>query len=117
MDGAAGGGKPGAERQEADWLDGSFSGSGDEFSVERHGRLVSVSRRVAGLPVEGFLQAAAGQERFVWRDGLGGTAYAGMGVAAHLMGYGSSRFASIQRQAKELFGSAEISAGTDIIVE
>ena len=89
------------------WVDGAAAGGGDEYSVERHGRLVSASLPVADLQVERFLQAASGQERFFWRDGRQGIAFAGMGVAAHLMGYGRSRIAAIQRQAGELFASAE----------
>ena len=89
------------------WVDGAAAANRDEYSVERHGRLVSASRPVAALPVERFLHAAAGQERFFWRDGRQGIAFAGAGVAAHLMGYGHRRFAAIQRQAGRLFASAE----------
>ena len=94
-----------------DWLDFGDDAGGDEYNVARHGRLVSASRQVAGLGVERFLQAAEGQERFFWRDGRQGTAFAGMGVAAHLMGYGRSRISSIQRQAGELFAQAESGSG------
>ena len=80
--------------------------SSDEYSVERHGRLVSASRPVADLPFERFLQAASGQERFFWRDGRQGITFAGSGVAAHLIGYGHGRFAAIQRQASEIFKNA-----------
>ncbi len=89
------------------WVDGAAAANRDEYSVERHGRLVSASRPVAALPVERFLHAASGQERFFWRDGRQGIAFAGAGVAAHLMGYGHRRFAAIQRQAGALFASAE----------
>jgi menaquinone-specific isochorismate synthase len=94
-----------------DWPGEVDIGGGDEYSVERHGRLVSASRPLAGLPVERFLQAAQGQERFFWRDGKRGIAFAGMGVAAHLMGYGRSRFSAIQRQASELFTHSELETG------
>ena len=89
------------------WMDGAAAANRDEYSIERHGRLVSASRPVAALPVERFLHAAAGQERFFWRDGRQGIAFAGAGVAAHLMGYGHRRFAAIQRQAGRLFAFAE----------
>ena len=87
--------------------DGTEGGGGDEYSVERHGRLVSASRPVDDLSIERFLRAALGQERFFWRDGRQGITFAGTGVAAHLMGYGSSRFAAIERQAREIFSAAE----------
>ncbi len=93
--------------EDARWLESVEGGGGDEYSVERHGRLVSASRPVAGLPFERFLQAASGQERFFWRDGRQGITFAGSGVAAHLIGYGRSRFAAIQRQASEIFAYAE----------
>ena len=85
---------------------------GDEYDVARHGRLVSASRQVEGLAEERFLQAAEGQERFLWHDGSQGIAFAGMGVAAHLMGYGRSRISDIQRQARELFAHAGSETGT-----
>ena len=94
-----------------DRLDFGDDAGGDEYDVVRHGRLLSASRQVAGLPVELFLQAAEGQERFFWRDGRQGVTFAGMGVAAHLMGYGRSRFSAIQRQAGELFAHAETGIG------
>ena len=93
--------------EDARWLEGAERGGGDEYSVERHGRLVSASRPVADLPFERFLQAASGQERFFWRDGRRGITFAGSGVAAHLIGYGHGRFAAIQRQASEIFAYAE----------
>lgn len=88
--------------------DSAEGGGGDEYSVERHGRLVSACRPVADLSIERFLRAALGQERFFWRDGRQGITLAGTGVAAHLMGYGSNRFAAIQRQAGEIFSAAEM---------
>ncbi|MCY4078733.1 MAG: isochorismate synthase [Caldilineaceae bacterium] len=103
---AAGGSVPDLAEDARRW-DSADGGGGDEYSVERHGRLVSASRPVADLPIERFLRAALGQERFFWRDGRQGITFAGTGVAAHLMGYGSSRFAAIQRQAREIFSAAE----------
>ncbi len=94
--------------EDARWLEDDERGGGDEYSVERHGRLLSASRPVADLPFERFLRAAIGQERFFWRDGREGITFAGTGVAAHLIGYGRSRIAAIQRQAKEIFSFAEI---------
>ena len=92
---------------DAHWLEGEGGGFGDEYSAARQGRLVSASRPVADLRFERFLRAAIGQERFFWRDGRQGITFAGTGVAANLIGYGGSRFAAIQRQARELFSFAE----------
>ena len=97
--------------QRDDWVEMDTPGGEDEYSAARHGRLVSASRDVAGLSVERFLQAAKGQERFFWRDGRQGISFAGMGVAAHMMGYGQSRISDIQRQAGELFAHAEGETG------
>ncbi len=104
---AAGGRIPDLAEDARRW-DGAEGGGGDEYSVERHGRLVSACRPVADLSIERFLRAALGQERFFWRDGRQGITLAGTGVAAHLIGYGSSRFAAIQRQAREIFSGAEM---------
>lgn len=95
--------------RDADWLEGEGGRFGDEYSAARHGRLVSASRPVADLRFARFLRAAIGQERFFWRDGRQGITFAGTGVAANLIGYGGSRFAAIQRQARELFSFAETS--------
>ncbi len=83
----------------------------DEYYLGRHGRLVSASRPLSDMPAERFLQAAEGQERFFWRDGQRGIAFAGMGVAACLIGYGQSRFSAIRRQASELFAQANLPVG------
>ncbi len=102
-------GESGADIDEdSRWLAGAEWGGGDEYSAARHGCLVSASRPVRYLPFERFLGAAAGQERFFWRDGRQGITLAGTGVAAHLIGYGRSRISAIQRQAREIFSLAEI---------
>ena len=101
-------GRSGPElNEDALWMEGAEGGGGDEYSVERHGRLVSASRPIGDVPFERFLQAASGQERFFWRDGRKGKTFAGSGVAAHLIGYGNSRYDAIQRQASEIFAFAE----------
>ena len=92
------------------WLAPEAAGGDDEYSVARHGRLVSVSRQIAGVPVDRFLRAAEGLERFYWRDGGQDLAFAGIGIAAHMMGYGAGRFPAIQRQASLLFAHAESDA-------
>ena len=87
-------------------MESEEEGGGDEYSAARHGKLVSACRPVPELPFERFLESAAGQERFFWRDGRQDITFAGVGVAAHLIGYGSSRIAAIKRQAEEIFSSA-----------
>ncbi len=105
---AAAGNASAREKQGTDdWLEAEAAGGDDEYSVERHGRLVSASRQITGVPAVQFLHAAEGQERFFWRDGRQDIAFAGMGVAAHMIGYGAGRIPAIQRQASLLFSHAE----------
>ena len=106
-------GRPFADRAGRDrWLEADASAN-DEYSVARHGRLHSASLYSPGLSIEGFLHAAEGQERFYWRDGRSGIAFAGVGVAAHMKGYGRGRVNAIQRQARDLFAHAETDPGRD----
>ena len=58
--------------EDARWLESEEEGGGDEYSATRHGKLVSACRPVPELPFERFLESAAGQERFFWRDGEAG---------------------------------------------
>ena len=107
-------GEGAAERlfsRDAAWMEGVESGRQGEYSVARHGRLVSASRPAGELAAARFLRAAEGQERFMWRDGRQGITLAGSGVAAHLIGYGRGRFDAIERQASELFACAETGSG------
>jgi len=99
---------PAPEMTDADaWLESEAAQGDDEYNVERHGRLISVSRQIASLPAVRFLHAARGQERFFWRDGGQDLTFAGIGVAAHMIGYGAGRIPAIQRQADLLFSHAE----------
>lgn len=79
-----------------------------EYQVAHSGRLLSVSVAAPGLTPARFLAHAAGSERFYWRDGSTGITFVGMGAALSLMGYGESRFDTIERQARALFAHAEI---------
>lgn len=72
-----------------------------------HGRLVSLSQPCAGLTTRAFLHHAQGQARFFWENQRDGYALAGFGIAAELVAWGD-RFASIQRQAQQLFAGAVI---------
>lgn len=85
----------------------------DEYQVQIHGRLLSVARPAPELTPQTFLRAARGQERFYWHDGRTGITLAGMGVAAHIMGYGEARFPAVRRQAHALFSQAVILTGAD----
>ncbi len=87
--------------------------SPDEYQVALHGRLLSLARPAPGLDPMAFLRAVQGQERFLWRDGRTGTVWAGVGVAAHLMGYGEARFTAIQRQVQALFSQGVVLTGED----
>lgn len=89
------------------WVEPEAAAGDDEYNVERHGRLISVSRQISSLPAVRFLHAAEGQERFFWRDGRQDLTFAGIGVAAHMIGYGAGRIPAIQRQAGRLFSHAE----------
>ncbi len=73
-----------------------------------NGRLISVSIPAPGVETAVFLQQALGQERFFWAEANGGLALAGFGIAADLFTWGHDRFASIQKQARDLFANAVI---------
>lgn len=79
---------------------------GVAYSYRRQGRLISCSRSVDGIDFYTFLHHAGDQARFYWRDGRSDLAFAGVGVALSLMGWGEGRFVQIQRQAQELFDNA-----------
>lgn len=83
-----------------------------EYAPERNGRLLSVNMPAPGLTPGRFLAQAEGQERIYWRDGSSGVAFAGMGAALELFGYGGNRYHTVERQARELFAQAAI-AGAD----
>lgn len=85
-----------------------------EYAAERNGRLLSVSRPAPGLTPGRFLAQAAGHERVYWRDGSSGVAFAGMGAALDLFGYGENRYRTVERQARELFAGAEIAAANPL---
>lgn len=74
-----------------------------EYQAGVHGRLISVSRPAGDLSVAAFLRQGRGRQRFYWRDGRSDVTVAGLGAAVELMGWGETRFSSLQRQARELF--------------
>lgn len=79
-----------------------------EYQPALQGRLVSYSEPVSGIDPLHFLRLGEGRARFYWRDGRSGMTLAGMGIAADLMGWGETRFAGIERQARELFAHAAL---------
>lgn len=79
-----------------------------EYQAERNGRLISVSLPAPGITPACFLAQAGGRERAYWRDGSTGITLAGMGAALHIFGYGENRYATVERQAQELFAQATI---------
>ncbi|HRJ45408.1 MAG TPA: hypothetical protein PL105_26135, partial [Caldilineaceae bacterium] len=81
-----------------------------EYAAERNGRLLSVSRPALGLTPGHFLAQAAGHERVYWRDGSSGVTFAGVGAALDIFGYGNNRYQTVERQARELFAQATITA-------
>ncbi len=70
------------------------------------GRLISYSLPAPGITTDTFLQLAEGQERFFWQNGRDQTTYAGFGIAAQLMAWGSGRFQEIKRKIESLFADA-----------
>jgi menaquinone-specific isochorismate synthase len=56
------------------------------------------------------LRHAVGQARVYWESHRDGFALAGAGVALELMGWGQTRFESVQAQAQELFADAHLEA-------
>lgn len=79
-----------------------------EYTAERNGRLLSVSLPAPALTPRHFLAQAAGSERLYWRDGGSGVAFAGMGAALEIFGYGENRYRTVERQARSLFAQATI---------
>lgn len=88
--------------------DTASSGQLLDYQPEVHGRLVSYSQRTRPIDAMAFVERARGRERFFWRDGQSGITLAGLGTAAHLMGWGEARFRAIERQAQALFQRAVV---------
>ncbi|MCP4361091.1 MAG: isochorismate synthase [Chloroflexi bacterium] len=74
--------------------------------VNRQSQLISTTIPAPGLTPEQLLAHADGQERFYWQAAQGTAAFAGFGAAADLRAWGSTRFESIQKQARQLFAEA-----------
>ncbi len=67
------------------------------------GQLVSISRPAPGISLLQFLRHAQGEARFYWANEQGKAAYAGMGITAELIAWGSDHFQIIEDQARNLF--------------
>lgn len=70
------------------------------------GRVVSYSQPCPGVPVATFLTQGLDRERFYWEDVRDDIAFAGFGVAVHLMAWGEARVRHIEEQARALFSDA-----------
>lgn len=73
---------------------------------DHYGRLISLSLPCPDISLLDFLRQHQGQARFYWQDGAGGAAFAAVGAALELSGWGQERFAQIDKQASELFSEA-----------
>jgi menaquinone-specific isochorismate synthase len=72
----------------------------------QYGRLVSLHLPAEGISLAKFLQAGRGQARFYWESSRDKLAFAGIGTALEIFGYGKDRFETIRHHAIELFGDA-----------
>ena len=69
---------------------------------------MSYSRPCPGVQAPAFLAEGVGRERFFWEDVRDDIAFAGFGVAVHLMAWGERRMRHIQEQARALFDGAAL---------
>ena len=70
----------------------------------QYGRLVSLHLPCEGISLAQFLQAGRGQARFYWESSRDNLAFAGIGTALEIFGYGKDRFETIRHHAIEIFG-------------
>jgi len=75
---------------------------------DHYGRLISLSLPCPDLSLLDFLRQHQGQPRFYWQDGASGAAFAGVGIALELSGWGQERFGQVDKQAREVFSEAHI---------
>ena len=72
----------------------------------QYGRLISTHIPCPDVSLAQFLRSARGQERFYWESSRDNVAFAGIGKALEIMGYGEDRFETIRHDAMELFADA-----------
>lgn len=74
----------------------------------QYGRLISTHIPCPDVSLAQFLQSAYGDERFYWESARDDVAFAGVGVAVEIMGYGADRFETVRHNAMELFADAMV---------
>jgi menaquinone-specific isochorismate synthase len=71
----------------------------------QYGRLIS-THLPCSISLAQFLQAGRGQPRFYWESSRDNVAFAGIGTALEIFGYGKERFETVRHHAIELFADA-----------
>lgn len=74
----------------------------------QYGRLISTHIPCPDVSLAQFLQSGRGSERFYWESARDNVAFAGLGVAVEIMGYGVDRFETVRHHATELFADAMV---------
>ncbi|GAB5491000.1 MAG: isochorismate synthase MenF [Phototrophicaceae bacterium] len=74
----------------------------------QYGRLISTHIPCPNVSLSQFLQLARGTERFYWESAHDNVAFAGIGVAVEIMGYGADRFETVRHNAMELFADSMV---------
>ena len=99
------------------WPTIAESFSNVDTGIGRRQRLVSVSIPCRDIDPLQALAQESGRERFYWQDPRAGVTYVGVGVAADLRAWGTSRFQSIAGQAADLFAHAHLARETPTFAE
>ena len=73
--------------------------------VERYGYLVSYALPCEGISLRSFLYQARGNSRFYWESNREHIAFAGMGNAVEIVGFGQNRFQQVSAQITVLFAN------------
>lgn len=73
--------------------------------AERYGYLVSYALPCDDISLRNFLYQARGNSRFYWESNREHIAFAGMGNAVEVMGFGANRFQQVSAQITELFAN------------
>jgi menaquinone-specific isochorismate synthase len=71
----------------------------------QYGRLIS-THLPCSISLSQFLRAGQGQARFYWESSRDNLAFAGIGTALEIVGYGKERFETVRHHAIELFSDA-----------
>lgn len=76
--------------------------------VERYGILITYAQRCDDISFAHFLYQSQGQPRFYWESSQQHIAFAGIGNALEISGFGQHRFSQIERQVKDIFSTIEV---------